>query len=493
MPWILALVSSALLIAITPRVSLSLLAPIALMPLLWALRGENSFFKRCQFGLVVGIPYWFVVCLWIQHVLAVHGGLDGWLSWFTFVLFSFLKALHLTLFAGLAGYFTKSRAYVPGVAALWVGIERTHGTFGFAWLTLGNAGIDMPWLLGLPSFVGVYGLSFLFAATSAAVVLAFATRKPQHLAWLALYAIPLAMLPPQPQSPTETALVVQPMMPQAGEWTRELLLQRLQQLIQLSQEHDAPLLIWPEMPGPIYFDSDPAFHEIAVKLAQSRPRYFLFGTVTRAANGGPYNTAILLTPSGTEAARYHKMNLVPFGEFVPDAFSWVNRITTEAGDFVPGDQQTSFPIGTHRAGVFICYESVFPDFVRQFAKEGASFFVNISNDGYFGESKAREQHLSLVRMRAVESRRWIIRATNSGITAVVDPTGRVTQTLPEYRAVSQVVRYGVSEELTPYAEYGDWFAWTCLALALLRISASRQLRFGGRYRGFHQQNQSLPK
>ncbi len=477
MPWILALLTSAMLIAIAPRIGAAYLAPIALVPLLYTLRRQHDVLDRVIHGLAVGIPYWFIVCLWIQHVLSEHGGLDGGLAWFSFLLFCFLKSLHLAVFAAISGYIRSW--YVPTLAALWVGLERTHGTFGFAWLTLGDAGIDMPWLLGVPSFVGVYGLSFLFASSAAAIVLTIETRKPKHLAWLALYALPLAILPPTPDAPTESALVVQPMMPQASQWTREFLEQRFQQLIRLSQQHDAPLLIWPEMPGPIYFDADPAFHEIAVTLAQSKARHFLFGTVTRAPTGGPYNTAILLNPTGAEAGRYRKMNLVPFGEYVPSAFSWVNRITQEAGDFVPGDQPLTFPMGEQRIGVFICYESVFPDFVRGFAHDGSTFYVNISNDGYFGESKAREQHLALVRMRAVESRRWIIRATNNGITAVVDPQGRVAQTLPERQALSQVVRYGVSTELTPYSQNGDWFAWGCLAIAAFRVSSWSHTRSGG--------------
>jgi apolipoprotein N-acyltransferase len=491
MSWILALLTSALLIAIAPRNGLVFLAPLALAPLLWAVRQEPSFHKRCLLGLTAGIPYWFVVCLWIEHVLAVHGGLDGWLAWVTFALFSFLKALHLALFAGLAGYCGRSWWSVPFLAALWTGIERTHGTFGFAWLTLGNAGIDMPWLLGVPSITGVYGLSFLFAWTSAAIVVE--GWKPKSLAWLAIYALPLAIQPAPAPPPTDSALVVQPMMPQASAWTRELLQQRLQELIRLSQQHDAPLLIWPEMPGPVYFDGDPEFHEIATTLAQSKARHFLFGTVTRAPSGGPYNTAILLKPTGQESGRYHKMNLVPFGEYVPSAFSWVNRITQEAGDFVPGPERTLFTVGAEKVGVFICYESAFPEFVRQFANDGATFYANLSNDGYFGESKAREQHLSLVRMRAVESRRWIIRATNSGITAVVDPLGRVAQTLPEYQAISQVVRYGVSKEVTPYARFGDWFAWGCLALALIRTGVSLRPRSGARYLESRQPSRSLPK
>ncbi len=123
--------------------------------------------------------------------------------------------------------------------------------------------------------------------------------------------------------------------------------------------------------------------------------------------------------------RYDKIKLVPFGEFVPDIFGWVNRITKEAGDFAPGERVVEFPVNGHRIGAFICYESAFPDLVRQFASDGAEVLVNLSNDGYFGHSAAREQHLELVRMRAAENRRWILRATNDGITATIDPAGRV--------------------------------------------------------------------
>ncbi len=472
---LLALSSSLLLILIAPRWSFGFLAPVALAPLLLAIREEISFRRRLLLGLAAGIPYWFFVCLWIEHVLSFHGGLDKWLAWVSFLLFCILKSLHLALFSGLAGTLPRSsRWFVPVTAALWVGIERTHGTFGFAWLTLGDAGIDIPWLLGVPSLIGVYGLSFLFALSAAAAALTIETRHAQHLAWLAAFLLPFLALPAAPSAPTQSALVVQPMMPQASEWTRELLDQKLKGLVALSMTGDAPLLIWPEMPGPLYFDGDPAFHEIAVTLAQSRSRYFLFGTVTRGASSkAPLNTAIMLSPTGAEMGRYSKVNLVPFGEYVPSAFSWVNRITQEAGDFEPGASLTTFPAaGEATAGVFICYESAFPEFVRQFARAGASYFANISNDGYFGESKAREQHLSLVRMRAVENRRWIIRATNSGITAVIDPLGRVAQTLPEYQHTSAIVRYGVNREITPYSRFGDWFAWTCLAAGGMAAGAA---------------------
>ena len=120
-------------------------------------------------------------------------------------------------------------------------------------------------------------------------------------------------------------------------------------------------------------------------------------------------------------SRYDKVNLVPFGEFVPWPFGFANKISTEVGDFAPGQRVVVSPVGDHKIGTFICYESVFPNFVRKFAADGAEVLFNISNDGWFGKSAAREQHLSMVRMRAAENRRWILRSTNDGITATIDP------------------------------------------------------------------------
>ncbi|MBS1835988.1 MAG: apolipoprotein N-acyltransferase [Acidobacteria bacterium] len=477
---LLACSSSLLLILIAPRWSLGWLAPFAILPLLMAVREQADWRKRALLGLVAGIPYWFVVCLWIEHVLAFHGGLPEWLAWISFVLFCFLKSLHMAVFAVLAGLFNRWQWwYAPAVAALWTGIERSHGTFGFAWLALGNAGIDAGWLLGVPALVGVYGLSFLFALIAAAI----ASRKYVYAGAALLW--PVMVLPSEPAPPNQTAYLVQPAMPQASEWTRELLEQKLKALSDLSStdKSNAPLLIWPEMPGPLYFDADPAFRNLTIDLARLYRRNFLFGTVTRAPSGAPYNTAILLNRDGVETGRYNKMNLVPFGEFVPSAFAWVNRITQEAGDFAPGDKIGVFPLDSAKLGVFICYESAFPEFVRQYSRDGAQVFANISNDGYFGPSRAREQHLSLVRMRAVENRRWILRATNNGITAVVDPLGRVTDSIPEYQHAAKAMRYGLRSDVTFYARHGDWFAWSCLAAALAAAAAAVTMKTSNAQRG----------
>ncbi|MCP5116623.1 MAG: apolipoprotein N-acyltransferase, partial [bacterium] len=173
-------------------------------------------------------------------------------------------------------------------------------------------------------------------------------------------------------------------------------------------------------------------------------------------------------------ARYDKMFLVPFGEFIPPGFTWINRITNEGGDFAPGEQVIVPAAAGHRLGSFICYESVFPDLVRRFADAGAEVFINLSNDGYFGGSAAREQHLLIARMRAAENRRWILRSTNDGITASIDPAGRVVRTTEEFTRTAVRLPFSYISETTLYTRFGDWFPWFCLIAALAAALALKR-------------------
>lgn len=463
---VLSLLSAALLLAIFPRFDFRFLAPIALAPLLVVLARTKDAWQRFVYGWAAGIFYWFFLCGWIQFVLEVHGGMGSAGSWGSFFLFCVLKALHLAVFSCLAGPLMRTSYAVPAVAALWTGLERTHATFGFAWLDLGNAGIDMSLPLRLAPFVGVYGLSFVFCMLAAAIACTLLRYPRIRLAPLLLLPL-LWALPRIPEhiGANSRALLIQPNIDPAIQWTQLLQEKTEQQLSLLSEAIPAPLVIWPELPAPLYYYDDPEFREAASEIAR-RHGYFLFGTVAYTSEKQPMNSAVLLGPSGLETGRYDKIDLVPFGEFVPRVFSFVNRVTQEAGDFVPGHDIKILSAAGHSLGVFICYESAFPALVRQFTHGGADVLVNLSNDAYFGHSEAREQHLLLVRMRAVENRRYIVRDTNDGITAVIDPAGAIVRRLPSYQEVASVVRYGTVESTTFYARHGDWFAWSCLAVGL---------------------------
>ena len=462
----LALLSSVLLLLALPKYDVRWLAPLALAPLLVALARTADGWQRFFYGWAAGIFFWFFLCTWIQFVLEFQGRMGFWGGWGTFLLFAVLKGLHLAVFGFLAGPLMRRVYAVPAVAALWIGLERTHATFGFTWLDLGNAGIDMSLPLRLAPFAGVYGLSFVFAMLAAGLA-CVALRYPRQRL-IPLLILPLLwLLPPIPENiaAPNRALVVQPNVNPDIEWTDQLQEQTEQQLSLLSNALPAPLVIWPELPAPLYFYNDPVFHRAAQDIAV-RHGYFLFGTVAFAGQRQPLNSALLLGPNGEEIGRYDKIELVPFGEYVPSLFSFVNRITQEAGDFVPGQDVKVLSAGGSRLGVFICYESAFPALVRQFARQGANVLVNLSNDAYFGHSEARQQHLLLARMRAVENRRFLIRATNDGFTAVIDPAGRIVQRLPPYQQLAAPITYGLIDQTTFYSRHGDWFAWSCLALGL---------------------------
>jgi apolipoprotein N-acyltransferase len=472
---LLASASALLLVLVFPHFGLAFAAPFALTPLVVAVAREQGRLRRFLLGWAVGVAYWAGVCYWIEYVLAMHGGMAPWAAWLGFALFCVLKALHLGVFALGAGWLIERRWALVTVPALWVAIERTHGELGFAWLTLGNAGVDMSMLSRLAPFTGVYGLSFAFAMMAVAVALVALRRPRVELAPLAVLLL-LAALPklPEPQRGTEAAVLVQPNISETAEWTPEWVARMRDRLETLSLRAaltpDAPppaLIVWPEAPLPSYYDRDPVFREEVNGLARRTGAHLIVNVTPYTAAGAPLNSALLISPTGQPLGRYDKMNLVPFGEFVPWPFrTLVDKMSSEGGDFARGTRQTLLEAGTHRIGAFVCYESVFPDFVRRFPAAGADLYVNISNDGWYGRTAARDQHLLIVRMRAAENRRWILRATNDGITATIDPAGRVWPNLAPYTAAAARTGFSYVRETTFYSRHGDWFVWLSVLLML---------------------------
>jgi apolipoprotein N-acyltransferase len=181
-----------------------------------------------------------------------------------------------------------------------------------------------------------------------------------------------------------------------------------------------------------------------------------------------YNSAVVINADGARVGRYDKIHLVPFGEYVPfqKLLFFARKLTGKVSRFTPGDARKVFTLKGHRYGIFICYESVFADEVREFAKNGAEVLVNISDDGWYGDTSAPWQHLNMARMRAIENRRWILRDTNTGITSVIDPYGTVRQSIPRHKADALPAEYGFRDDLTFYSAHGDVFGWACVIAAL---------------------------
>lgn len=477
--WILALTSAGLLVLLFPPFGFVWLAPFALAPLLIACAREASWQMRFGFGYAAGVVYWFGLCHWIQWTMEHHGDMSGGLAWFCFALFCLAKALQMGVFAALAGRVIRRWFAAPAIAALWVATEWTHSYTGFEWLNLGNAGSSLPLPLRLAPFTGVWGISFALAMIGAVIAMLVMRLQRHPAVWL--LALPcLMLLPdlPEARKGSASAVIVQPNLDDDAVWTPELFqsTKRQMRLFSLSvagRDHAASVIVWPEVPAPFY-ESDTGFTGLLGSIAKDAQAGVLAGVVARdTAKGAPLNSALLLDATGARVSRYDKVNLVPFGEFVPWPFgAIIQKVSTEVGDFAPGHEVVVSRLDGHSIGTFICYESVFPSYIRKFAASGAQVLFNISNDSWFGKTAARDQHLLIVRMRAAENDRWIVRSTNNGISGVIDPAGRVVQTLPEYQEASARMPYNYVSGQTFYTRFGDWFVLLCAVVAAAALAAA---------------------
>jgi apolipoprotein N-acyltransferase len=236
------------------------------------------------------------------------------------------------------------------------------------------------------------------------------------------------------------------------------------------------IVIWPESPAPL-IQQDSRLQEGAQLLARQTRAPLIVGDVAisdfspAVGRRAVYNSASFFTAQGDAAGRYDKMHLVPFGEYVPfrQLLSFAGSLTTKVGSMTPGENRVNFQTGGHSYGVFICYESIFADEVRQFAKNGADVLVNISDDGWYGDTSAPWQHLNMARMRAIENRRWVLRDTNSGITAAIDPEGRIVASLPRHELTALRAPFNYISETTFYTRHGDWFACACTIIAVVML------------------------
>ena len=475
----MALASGALQVAIFPSFRFYILAPLVLVPLLVALAAEPDRRKQLLLGTLAGCVFWGGTCYWIYDVMHRYAFLPAPAAAAIFVGFFLAKGLHVGVFALLAAPLLRRSWAIPGVAAAWVAVEGTH-QYIFTWLHLGNAGISMATLARLAPWTGVYGLSFALVMMNVAVALVVLRRRRRELLWLFILPL-LYLLPPVPpqEAGTETVRLIQPNIHPdellEKRWTRRRAVEHLARMEALSTEagseyepEHASLLIWPEYPVPAYYFDDAGFEVFMTELARKARAHVVFNTVAFQRDGDktyPLNSAVTLDPDGNMISHYSKINLVPFGEFVPWPFSlFIEEITLQAGGFVPGDKVALAPVGGHWLGTFICYESAFANGVRKFVANGANVLINISNDSWYGRTAARSQHLSIARMRALENARWLLRATNDGVTAIIDPGGRVFAPLPSFREGVVSGQFNYSSRMTWFSLYGEWFWWLSIAL-----------------------------
>ena len=512
--WLLACTSGVLQVVIFPNPALYILSWVALAPLIYAILkcreqdatlvlddgGEflapATAWQGFLLGYVSGVIWYLGSNYWIFYVMHVYGGIGTATS----VLLLLMYALYLASYHGLFGlllaliaarrngFSLRALVFTPFA---WVTVElaRTYIT-GFPWDLLGTTQIDNIPLSRVATVTGVYGISFEIVLVNTALAAAFLVPRERRRLLLtaalasavALHAGKLVHPPPFPAS--EGATLVQANVPilQSGEWTLDYLTQTLDSLQALSirpednQPGTAGLILWPESPAP-FFATDLHVRSVLANVARSTDSYIIAGTLGIEHAGDParppdiYNSASVIGPTGAWTGRYDKIHLVPFGEFVPfeKLFSFASGLTQQVGTFARGKSRQPLEVGDMRVGTFICYESIFPDEVRQFARNGAEVFVNISNDGWYGEAGAPRQHLNQARMRSVENDRWLLRDTNTGITAVIDPFGRVVSQAPRNQRMQLQAAYSRERTTTFYTRHGDWFPLLCAIITLLGL------------------------
>lgn len=446
-----------------------------------------------------------VTCVpWIADVLAVHGGMSLAAGWGVLLLIALVWAASIGLAAWIIQRLSVRSLSLAllGAPFLWISTEVLRAylpEISFPWGLLGYVPSKNPALLQLATLAGVYGLSFLAAAFNSLLVWTDCgdiTSRKIRLVILAAVIFVLTLvcwIGPRFVPHAEAhhlARVVQPNFPEntryEGDWYAEHQsdLAELQKLsLRPSSGFQQPdLLIWPEAPAPFSFQ-DPHFAPYISSLAAEFGHSIIVGVIEwkpgqEFANGAsrtmllPYNSAAMVNALGQKTFGYDKIHLVPFGEYEPFPFihQVVTSVSEEVGGFHKGKEHT---VGKFANGntfsVFICYEAIYPAEVRDFTHRGAELLINISNDGWFGTSEAAEQHLRMARVRAVENRRWLVRDTNSGITASIDPYGNMTRVMARDVRDSADLPYDFRTELTLYTRWNDWFAWMCVAISAILV------------------------
>lgn len=496
----------------------SVFAWFGLVPLLWAILsaakdGQPRPLRRAfLLSYLCGVLWYAGNCYWVRDVMLQYGDMPPAAPTLLLLGYSMVLGLYFGIF-GLCVVLVRrstgsTRLALASAPVFWAALELAASRItSVPWDQLGYSQVDNALVNQLAPWTGVYGISFLLVLVNA-LLAAPLTLEPavQKRLWgaagivLALGgAAGLALQPPRP-APSATAVLIQPNLDVTGQglWTgpgewqahladfTRLAAGQCKQYIAGIPQTGAPsgeivcppyathpdLIAWPESPAP-FFQDDARFKRSMAAIASANGAPLIVGNigmdfVPESGEWREFNSALVIGANGDSIGRYDKIHLVPFGEYVPFSrlLFFARKLTGKVSRFDRGEERKVFRLNGHRYGVFICYESVFADEVRQFARLGAEVLVNISDDGWYGDTSAPWQHLNMARMRAIENRRWILRDTNNGVTASIDPYGRVRQSIPRHQMDALPAEYGFRDDVTFYTAHGDVFAWLCAFVAL---------------------------
>lgn len=483
-------VGTAVLIKLSyPKVSNHLLAWFAFAPFIIAAVRLKTFWMTFLYSWLTGLLINAGIFYWIYYTCLNGGGLSPALSAAAWLGLSGILALQFAVFGGSCFFLKRLRLLFPLLAACaWISLEWLHQFLayhvaGFPWFMLGYTQWNAPEIIQLAAYTGVYGISFFLVFVGVSVGYAFSTSSLKQAVLQMLVAgfcfVTLFLtgeyILREADSHKEgllkvNAAIMQPNIDQYKKWSpqyEEEILASLKSLNDTVQGQNRRLIIWPEsaVPGPLQEKKYADFFE---QLTRESNAYQVVGTNTQE-DGKQYVSAYMLSPKGEEWQPYFKMQLVPFGEYIPfenavrSVFKDV-RILGELGSFTAGERmQPLMDLSGLPFGVSICYESVFPRVWLHQNRQGAKFFVNITNDGWYFDTDAPYQHLAINVLRAVETGRPVLRSANTGISAVIDKTGRLVEKTPldVPAIILSDVSLMTSDDHNFYTDWGDWFAYLC--------------------------------
>jgi apolipoprotein N-acyltransferase len=495
---LLSFLAGILLALAFPNFNLLLLACIAVAVLVLASL-EGGLGEAALRGLLFGAAFYLFATPWIYTVMHQYGPLPTWEAAGVMALMILAASPYFVAFTLCVTWIARRDKNLAVFAApfLWVALELARSRMpdiGFPWELLGYSAAGNLALVQLTALTGIYGLSLIVAAYNAVVVWLVRSlmtsrgeplwRVPAAvLAGSTAFVLGVALIGPRfvPEARgSQVAHLVQTDLPQSMEYPANWDAVHAGDMAQLDQisiaagQKDHGLIVWPEVPAPFSLaQSD--FARRAQQIARDSQTNFLLGVV--GWEPGPdgrlaaYNSAAMLDPQGRQEFAYNKIHLVPFSEYVPwrDFFWFAKNLTGLAGDFRQGTRYAVGDLPGGRFSTFICYEAVFPEEVRRFVLNGANLLINISNDGWFGRSSAPAQHLQMARVRAVELRRWLLRDTNNGYTASIDPYGRIVATMAADTRGELDAPYSFRSDRTIYARWGDWLPWICVVISLILL------------------------
>ncbi len=530
--WAAAVLSAALLELPFPLAGpmppwRSIFAWFGLVPLLWAILSpatvehQRPFRRAFLLSYLCGVLWYMGNCYWIRDTMMHYGDMPAAAPILLLIAFSLVLGLYFGIF-GLGVMLVRRATGKESLALiaapfLWVALELAAARItSVPWDQLGYSQVDNAVISQLAPWTGVYGISFVLVAVNALIAHGM-TGEGSYRRWT-WSAVGLLLItgfagivyqPAKPATPA-SAVLVQPNLDVGGDndwlnpsdWKQHiaglklLASEQCKSYIAGIPQTGAPngeiicppypthpdLVVWPEAPAFSFQEADSRFRDAMSSIAQDDKAPLIVGGYgmdrSESESGwNDYNSAMIFASDGHSLGRYDKIHLVPFGEYIPfqQYLTFAHKLTGRVSSFSRGTDRKTFRLNGHRYGVFICYEAVFADEVRHFAELGAEVLVNISDDGWYGDTSAPWQHLNMARMRAIENRRWLLRCTNNGVTAVIDPYGRVRQSIPRHQVDALPAQYGFRDDVTFYANHGDVFAWLCVLFSIIVLARSLKI------------------